>query len=132
MLKLRFLWIWVLERLIEIILGAYLLLQVYGTNASSTYPGIVGDLYMNAIYVSFFYIASGFVISTLYFGLWKRVDNLAIQSLIMTGAFLTHLFLIMLLGRIDSSRLSILAFYGATIITLTSFTGSLIFKRIRS
>src|SRR3954468_7608158 len=98
MLIIKRLAVWVLERSIEIVLGAYLLFNLFGTNGSSSHPGLLGDLYLNAIYVLFFYAASGFIVSTIYFGLWRRFTNPAIQSAALGGCFLAHLSLFTLLG----------------------------------
>ena len=121
-----------MERAIETLLGSYLLIRVFGSNASSRYRGFTGDLYINSIYLSFFYVASGFFVSTLYFGLWRRSDNPVIQSSILAGAFIFHLVLFLFLGQIDLDSLAILVFFGATIVFLSNFAGSVFFDRIRS
>ncbi|MEQ1549245.1 MAG: hypothetical protein ABL918_11465 [Chakrabartia sp.] len=128
MLILRLFAIWILERVIEVALGAYLLLRIFGTNASYQYSGNTGDLYVNMIYLSLFYIASGFIFSTLYFGLFKRFYSIVTQCFVMGCAFLAHLGLFLLLGRINPNKLLVLAFFGASIVVLSSIVGSSVLK----
>lgn len=130
MLIYKLLGIWVLERAIEIALGSYMLLIVFGTNASSSYSGTAGDLYINAIYILFFYIASGFIVSAILFGLWRRSTAPFVQSAVLTGCFLVHMLLFMLIGRMDLEDLAPLVLFGAGVIALSNFAGSLLLSRM--
>lgn len=129
MLTLKKICVWAVERAIEIISGAFILLGVFGTNSNSRYPGVAGDLYINSIFVLGFYIASGFVVSTIYFGLAKRIGNPVLQSGAMAGYFLVHVLLFMLIGRIEPAKIAVVALLGAGAVALASFVGSVLLGR---
>ncbi len=51
--------VWFFERALELMLAYCMLLLIYGPSHSVRFPGILGQLYLGAIAIMFFDIATG-------------------------------------------------------------------------
>jgi hypothetical protein len=124
MLKTRLPFIWLGERVSEFVFGSCVVFLVFGSSKNAGHPGIIGDIYLGVVAVSFFYVASGYAASTIFFGLIRRSANSMRQSTIMACLFAAHLVaFVVLIGGGELQHGWLLAAIAIPIVWLVNFLG---------
>ena len=118
--------IWAIERAMEMLLAAATVLFVYGPSNDTRFTGVLGELYIATVAVSFFYIASGYVFTTLFLRVFARPRRLAFQVFAMTSAFVAHFLLFLVLSDGGLKRAAMLVSVGVCIVALSTLLGGTI------
>lgn len=121
--------IWLFERAIESSLAAMILRIVYGSSDYSRLPGWVGDFYVGFVSVVFFYVASGYIFSTILVGVLARPRRLIHQCGLMALCFLGHFGLFILMSGGGIERPVLLAGLGVSIVIFATFLGGAFLAR---
>lgn len=81
---------WFIERLLEFVAACFLAMLAYGPSNSPRFQGWTGEFELASIAVSFFYIATGYLFTTLVPGWMEKIGFGWIRPPAMTALFLLH------------------------------------------
>ena len=123
--------IWAAERLLEMLLAAGLLIVVYGKTSHPNFSGAWGQLYAALVAVWAFYFMTGYILSTILFGIANRTTRIIDQTILMVAAFLSHFTLLVLLSGGGVERPLLLASCGSCVVTIVTLLGSLSYGRYK-
>jgi hypothetical protein len=114
--------LWVFERIIEAVLGSIVLLLVLGSNANPSFPGVLGDIQINMMFVAMFYLMSGYVFTTFFLEVAARARSSIAYIARAAGLFLVHAAIFMALNRGFSiqAAIEILAGGACAVVTASS------------
>ena len=121
---------WLIERSIELVLGACLLLFM-GPNASGRPFADPEDFRQDIWLVAFFFVASGYSISTAWFGAIRRSSNIVRQSWINVALFSAHAILFVILAHVEIARFSLTVVLGVCVVAFSSLVGGSLRTLIR-
>ncbi len=82
--------VWLLERAAELLTGAILAYLVFGPSNFPPGSGLAGEIRVGLVAVSFFYVASGYIISCVAFGLLTPRRKPLLHGATMAALFLAH------------------------------------------
>lgn len=122
--------IWTLERVTELSLAVLFSLFLWGPIEYSHARGIPSAIYIRIVLILFFYIASGYVFSTLILGLFIRRRGILIHSAVMALAFLVQFTIFALLSGGGVRDPFLTAALGTMIVILAAFVGTLAHSRL--
>lgn len=113
---------WLIERSIELVLGACLLLFM-GPNANGRPFADPKDFRQDIWMVAFFFVASGYIISTAWFGAVRRSENVVRQSWVNVALFSAHGLLFLVLAHGEFARFLLTVVVGACVVAFSSLVG---------
>ena len=129
MLRIKEVVIWIVERILEIFAGSVVALAIFGSNFSYRFPGVIGDLWLNFIYVLFFFVVSGYVVSAFYFGLIRRSRRPEVQAAFMTVIFLAHFTVFAILSAAIDFRTAVgIGSLGALCVAIVNYFGARVLR----
>jgi hypothetical protein len=109
---------WFVERTTEIALASYLLSFVFGGHEGLGWRDLT-------LVVWFFYLATGYIVSTLVFGVFKRNADVTCQGTTMVTVFLVHASaLLFVFGHFEAQEASRILVFGSCIVALCNLLGS--------
>ena len=121
--------IWLLERAIECSLAVLILRIAYGASEYSRFPGWAGDFYVGFVSVAFFYVASGYIFTTILVGVLARPRRLIHQCGLMALCFLGHFGLFALVSGGGIERPVVLAGLGVVVVIFATIFGGALLAR---
>lgn len=120
---------WFIERLLEFIAACFLTMLVYGPSNSPRFQGWTGEFELAGIAVSFFYIVTGYLFTTLVPGWIERIGFGWRRPPAIATLFLLHFALFCLFsGRLPEHGIA-LGLGGAVISGLAATATVLLFRR---
>lgn len=114
--------IWLGERALELLLGALLVLAIYDPSDFPRGATPWQELKVNLFAVSFFYVASGYIVSCVALGLLKSRSAPVRHGATMTLVFVGHCLVFFLIGAAGFPFLAVAV--GALIVLFINFVGS--------
>jgi hypothetical protein len=120
--------VWSLERAAELFAGAVLALIIFGRSSSPMGATLLGELKLNLIGFSFFYVASGYIVSCIAFGLLSPRRRPWVHGASMAAIFLAHaaIFFLFTTGGFAFPILALVA--GAGVVAFVNTAGTAVLK----
>ena len=120
--------VWILERSIEALLLGWLAYVLLGPTNVPGWNGVAGNVLRNAGLAVYCFIASGYVLTTAWFGIMRRGGYVIPQHIIAVGLFLAHSS--MFLHSLSGNKLWPLLVIGGCIVCTASVAGMGLFALI--
>jgi hypothetical protein len=121
--------VWVGERALEIALAVAMLSLAYGPSGYAPFPGLIGQLYVGAIAILFFYVSTGYVVTTIILRVLLSPRTLLVQIALMCAAFLGHFGLFNALSASRVVHAATIGVAGIGIVALCTLLGEIIRRR---
>jgi hypothetical protein len=91
MLKLVYVVVWAVERSIELLLLSWLLLVVFGPTQAPGWEGALENVQRNLYAVSYFFLASGYIFTTAWFGVIRVPRSRLVRAWCSVGLVAVHM-----------------------------------------
>ena len=116
--------VWLIQRVCELLLGAALALAILGPNARGGEGGTLEDLRQNLYFVLFFFVTSGYLVTTALICFSRRVGGPVLRSWMNVGLFLIHIVgFLALTAQLYSKRMMMVVVFGVTVVAFSSLIG---------
>lgn len=116
---------WSAERATEIAFASYLLSFVFGGHEGLGWRDLILEVW-------FFYLATGYIVSTLVFGVIIRNAEVTLQGTTMVAVFLVHASALMFVfGHFEAQTAARILVFGACIVALCNLVGSWTIRLLR-
>jgi len=116
--------IWTIERGIEVFLLAWLLLLVFGVTNMPNIVTSAQNVFRNAAFVSYAFVFSGYIVTTAWFGMFRRQANPVRHGFTMIVLYLLHCAIFLLAW--DYSQLAPIIAFGSCVVAFSSLIGCLL------